>query len=65
MFILTREVDKNGRLVVLKPLRKRYCIDTGDIVQFIPTPDGLLLKGCSDEQKQTGTHGFVVTDKSE
>lgn len=62
MFYLAREVDRNGRLVVPAPLRKRYSIDIGQIVQFVPTEEGLLLKPCPEDAEASGKMGYIVTD---
>ncbi len=38
------KIDKLGRIVIPKPLRREYDIDTGDTIEFFTESDGIVLK---------------------
>ncbi len=38
------KIDKLGRIVIPKPLRREFDIDTGDTIEFFTEPDAIVLK---------------------
>ena len=42
-FVFTRQVDKLGRLVIPIEMRRYFGFEVGDLVQIIPTENGVLL----------------------
>ncbi len=43
-FVIRRQVDKFGRVVLPNDLRKHYKIDKGGVVVIVATEEGILLK---------------------
>lgn len=38
------KVDKLGRIVIPKPLRTKYSLDTDDTIEIFTEPDAIVLK---------------------
>ncbi len=50
-FNFTKVVDKNGRIVIPSPLRKRYGFHIGAEVEFIALPKGLIIQPLAKEKE--------------
>ena len=42
-YILTRELDKLGRIVIPADMRRYFGFHSGDQIQIVPTENGVLL----------------------
>ena len=42
-YVLAREMDKLGRIVIPADMRRHFGFNAGDKVQIIPTENGVLL----------------------
>lgn len=50
MFLgIQKKIDKLGRIVLPKEIRKIYHIKNGDYVEILPTENGILLKKVEDK----------------
>ncbi len=51
-FVYVREVDKLGRFVIPKEMRKAYDMDVGAQVVIKPTENGIILCSLGDAKEQ-------------
>ena len=61
------KIDKLGRIVIPKPLRKKYDLDIEDTVELFTEPDGIVLKKygmscifCSNSDNLTEFKGKTI-----
>lgn len=43
IFVIAKQVDSVGRIVIPKEIRKYYGFNEGDFVKIIPNENGILL----------------------
>ncbi|MBO5439799.1 MAG: AbrB/MazE/SpoVT family DNA-binding domain-containing protein [Clostridia bacterium] len=42
-YVITREMDKLGRIVIPADMRKHFGFNIGDKIQIVPAENGILL----------------------
>ena len=52
-FGILKELDNVGRIVIPKELRKYYCIEQNDMLELIPTQEGILIKKHKEVEKDS------------
>ena len=52
-FGILKEIDKVGRIVIPIELRKYYGIEQNDMLELIPTQEGILIKKHKDIEKDS------------
>lgn len=61
------KIDKLGRIVIPKPLRSKFDIDTGDTIELFTEPDAIVIKKyamrctfCGNSDELSEFHGKPV-----
>lgn len=58
--VVTLKIDSAGRIVVPKPIRDRLGLHAGADIEVIETPDGVVLKPCTDQPAMEKVSGLWV-----
>lgn len=63
-FSVLKTIDKLGRIVIPKELRKYYGLSFYDEVELIPTPSGILLTKAGNN-KNANSEGLITEQSSD
>ena len=64
-FVYIREVDRLGRFVIPKEMRKAYDMDVGARVVITPTENGIILCSLGDAKEQASEYMLEAIEERE